>query len=79
MAFAYSPKIVTDGLVFAVDAANKKSYPGSGTSFNNLADFWRCTFKKPVVFYKTDFNSTTVFSASTFEKNVSSLSTFCTT
>ena len=28
MAFRYSPKVVTDGLIFAVDAANKKSYPG---------------------------------------------------
>ena len=37
MAFAYSPKILTDGLVFAVDAANKKSYPGSGTTWTDLA------------------------------------------
>ena len=37
MAFNYSPKIVTDGLVFAVDAANKKSYPGSGTTWTDLA------------------------------------------
>ncbi len=37
MAFSYSPKIVTDGLVFAVDAANKKSYPGSGTTWSDLA------------------------------------------
>ena len=37
MAFNYSPKTVTDGLVFAVDAANKKSYPGSGTTWANLA------------------------------------------
>lgn len=37
MAFAYSPKIVTDGLVFAVDAANKKSYPGSNTTWTDLA------------------------------------------
>jgi len=37
MAFAYSPKIVTDGLVFAVDAANKKSYPGSGTTWSDLS------------------------------------------
>jgi hypothetical protein len=36
MAFNYSPKIVTDGLVFAVDAANKKSYPGSGTTWSDL-------------------------------------------
>ena len=37
MAFNYSPKIITDGLVFAVDAANKKSYPGSGTTWSDLA------------------------------------------
>ena len=37
MAFSYSPKLVTDGLVFAVDAANKKSYPGSGTTWTDLA------------------------------------------
>ena len=38
MAFAYSPKIVTDGLVFAADAANKKSYPGSGTTWSDLVN-----------------------------------------
>tara|TARA_R110001606_G_scaffold397940_1_gene575815 strand:+ start:679 stop:1350 length:672 start_codon:yes stop_codon:yes gene_type:complete len=37
MAFHYSPKTVTDGLVLAVDAANKKSYPGSGTVWNDLS------------------------------------------
>ena len=37
MAFFYSPNVVTDGLVFAVDAANKKSYPGSGTTWSDLA------------------------------------------
>ena len=37
MAFHYSPKIVTDGLVLAVDAANKKSYPGSGTTWTDLS------------------------------------------
>ena len=37
MSFSYSPKIVTDGLVFAVDAANKKSYSGSGTVWNDLS------------------------------------------
>ena len=35
MSFHYSPKIVTDGLVFAVDAANRKSYvDGSGTWYD---------------------------------------------
>ena len=37
MAFRYSPKIVTDGLVLSVDAANKKSYPGSGTTWYDLS------------------------------------------
>lgn len=33
MSTLYSPKIVTDGMVLHVDAANKKSYAGSGTDF----------------------------------------------
>ena len=30
------PDIVTDGLIFALDTANKNSYPGSGTAINDL-------------------------------------------
>lgn len=37
MAFRFSPKIVTDGLVLIIDAANKKSYPGSGTTWTDLS------------------------------------------
>lgn len=37
MAFNYSPKIVTDGLVLYLDAANTKSYPGSGTTWTDLS------------------------------------------
>lgn len=37
MGVLYSPKIVTDGLVLALDAANPKSYPGSGTNWNDLS------------------------------------------
>jgi hypothetical protein len=36
MAINYSPKIVTDSLMLFLDAANSKSYPGSGTSIFNL-------------------------------------------
>lgn len=36
MAFIHSPKIVTSGLVLALDAANKVSYPGSGTTWYDL-------------------------------------------
>lgn len=31
------PNIVTDGLVLAIDAANPKSYPGTGTTWRDLA------------------------------------------
>jgi len=31
------PNIITDGLVLALDAANPRSYPGTGTSWNDLS------------------------------------------
>jgi hypothetical protein len=34
----YGPKIVTDGLVLCLDAANRKSYPGSGTTWFDLSN-----------------------------------------
>ena len=37
MALAHSPSIVTNGLVFCPDAANPRSYPGSGTSWFQLS------------------------------------------
>ena len=37
MSFHHSPKIVTDGLVLCLDAANKKSYSGSGTIWRDLS------------------------------------------
>jgi hypothetical protein len=30
------PNIVTDGLVFAVDAGSERSYPGTGTTTTSL-------------------------------------------
>ena len=38
MALAHSPRIITDGLVLALDAGNTKSYPGSGTTWSNLVN-----------------------------------------
>ena len=35
MALAHSPKIVTNGLVLCLDAADPKSYPGSGTAWTD--------------------------------------------
>ena len=37
MGLAHSPRIVTDGLVLALDAGNTKSYPGSGTTWYDLS------------------------------------------
>jgi hypothetical protein len=37
MAVNYNPRIITDGLVLCLDAANPKSYPGSGTTWTDLS------------------------------------------
>ena len=37
MAFSFSPKIVTNGLVLYYDVANPRSYPGSGTTIYDLS------------------------------------------
>jgi len=37
MATNYSPKIVTNGLVLSLDAADKTSYPGSGTTWTDIS------------------------------------------
>ena len=36
MGTSYNPRIVTDGLVLCLDAANKRSYGGSGTTWTDL-------------------------------------------
>ena len=35
MGLTHSPRIVTDGLVFCVDAADARSYPGTGTTWTD--------------------------------------------
>ena len=37
MSYQTGPRIVTDGLVFYVDAADANSYPGSGTTWTDLS------------------------------------------
>jgi hypothetical protein len=36
MAFSFSPKIVSNGLVLYLDAANPRSYPGTGITWSDL-------------------------------------------
>ena len=45
MAFHHSPRIVSDGLILAFDAGNKKSYPGSGTTWIDLIGTNNGTFE----------------------------------
>jgi hypothetical protein len=37
MTIGYGPRVVTDGLVLALDAADRNSYPGSGTTWSDLS------------------------------------------
>lgn len=37
MGVGYNPKIVTNGLIMCVDAANSKSYPGSGSTWFDIS------------------------------------------
>ena len=37
MAILYNPRIITDSLILCLDAANTKSYPGSGTAWTDLS------------------------------------------
>ena len=37
MSNLYGPRIVTDGLVLHLDAGNRKSYPGSGSTWYDLS------------------------------------------
>ena len=37
MSFGNGPRIVTDGLILSLDAADKNSYPGSGTVWTDLS------------------------------------------
>ena len=43
MGINYSPKIVTDGLVLCLDAANPLSYPGSGNTWKEIVNNNDCT------------------------------------
>jgi hypothetical protein len=44
MGISYSPHIVSDGLVLCLDAANPRSYPGSGSTWYDLSgNGYHCT------------------------------------
>jgi hypothetical protein len=62
MGVAYNPRIVTNGLVLALDAGNAKSYPGSGTTWTDLSGNGNhCVFNATPTFSNKvfTFNGTT--------------------
>ena len=56
MGLAHSPKIITDGLVLALDAGNTKSYPGSGTTWSDLSSNGRNATLYNSVAYSSEKN-----------------------
>ena len=56
----FGPTIVTDGLIFLVDAANNQSYPGSGTTWTTLKGKNNVTLLNGPTF-STDNNGCIVF------------------
>jgi len=63
MGFYRGPNIVTDGLVFAVDAGSERSYPGSGTTGTDLISSESITLNNGVGF-STDKAGTWTFDGS---------------
>ena len=53
MGLGHSPRIVTDGLlVLCLDAANKKSYGGSGATWTELSGRGMTYFKRCHIYRK---------------------------
>lgn len=61
MGITYNTSIVRDGLVLHLDAANIKSYPGSGTTWNDLSGNGNNGTLVNGVSYTTDNGGTMVF------------------
>lgn len=70
MGVGYNPKIVTNGLLQHLDAANPKSYPGSGTVWYDLSNNGRnATIVGTPTFagnHFTSINDTNYFSAASY-------------
>ena len=61
MGIAYNSSIVRDGLVLHLDAANQKSYPGSGTTWSDLSGNGNNGTLVNGVAYSSDNNGNMVF------------------
>jgi len=64
MAFHYSPKITTDGLILYLDTANSKSYPGTGTTWTDISkNYFDATISSAT--FDADRRGSLVFDGST--------------
>jgi len=62
MGLAHSPSIISDGLVFYLDAANRRSYSGSGNTIYDLSSFRTAgTFVNGATFVSTGTTSNISF------------------
>ena len=70
MAFSHGTpnSIVTDGLVFCIDAANKVSSPGSGTTCHGLINGIEGTLSTSNIFENSN-NGITLILYKVYEKN----------
>lgn len=71
MAPNYGPKTVTNGLVLCIDAANPRSYPGSGTTLFDLSSYKT----SPIVYQATYSNNYFEFDGTDDNIYISNLST----
>lgn len=71
MGLNHSPKIVTNGLVLCLDAANIKSYPGSGSTWFDLSGRGNhaTITGTPIGNGTTNFTGTSSFATVTFNAN----------
>jgi len=72
MATLYSPRIVTDGLIFALDSGNVKSYSGTGTTLKDLTGNTNLTTEGTYNFTSGNFtfpNSVNSFNASAWARS----------
>lgn len=70
MSLAHSPQVVTSGLVLVVDAANTRSYPGTGTSLYDLSGNSNTGTLVSSPTYSTNNNGTLVFNGTNQNINI---------
>lgn len=78
MSTYYSPKVVTDGMVLCLDAANNKSYVGSGTSWVDISSSGPTGTLVNSPTFTSSFGGNFVFNGSTQYASVSNVYNFAT-